>query len=63
MADILEDPADFENLHENLLVGPAKERMETFITRFRWDQAKFPLRQPLPNVVEGISKVGIFLPS
>lgn len=31
--------------------------MESFLTRFQWDSAKFPLRQPLPNIVEGISKV------
>jgi hypothetical protein len=31
--------------------------METFLTRFQWDSAKFPLRQPLPNIVDGISKV------
>ena len=33
--------------------------METFLTRFSWDSAKFPLRQPLPNIVEGISKVHV----
>ena len=31
--------------------------MEAFLTRFQWDSAKFPLRQPLPNIVDGISKV------
>ena len=31
--------------------------MEQFLTRFQWDSAKFPLRQPLPNIVDGISKV------
>ena len=31
--------------------------METFLNRFQWDSAKFPLRQPLPNIVDGISKV------
>ena len=25
--------------------------------RFSWDQAKFPLRQPLPGLVENISKM------
>ncbi|XP_064384156.1 V-type proton ATPase subunit C 1-A-like [Halichondria panicea] len=56
MGDILE-PEDKEKLQENLLVGPAKVPMETFLTRFQWDSAKFPLRQPLPNIVEGISKL------
>lgn len=56
MADIL-DPEDKDKLHENLLVGPNKIPMETFLIRFQWDGAKFPLRQPLPNIVEGISKV------
>ena len=31
--------------------------MEAFLTRFQWDSAKFPLRQPLPNIIDGISKV------
>ena len=57
MADILDDPDASERLYENLLVGQDKEQMDTFITRFHWDQAKFPLRQPIPNIVEGISKV------
>ena len=33
--------------------------MEAFLTRFQWDSAKFPLRQPLPNIVDGISKVHV----
>ena len=56
MADILGDEVK-ERLAENLLVGPNKLPMENFLTRFTWDGAKFPLRQPLPNIVEGISKV------
>ena len=58
MADIL-DPEDKDKLHENLLVGPNKIPMETFLIRFQWDGAKFPLRQPIPNIVEGISKVHV----
>ena len=58
MADIL-DPEDKDKLHENLLVGPNKVPMETFLIRFQWDGAKFPLRQPIPNIVEGISKVHV----
>lgn len=56
MSDILGDEVK-ERLAENLLVGPNKLPMENFLTRFAWDGAKFPLRQPLPNIVEGISKV------
>lgn len=56
MADILGDEVK-ERLAENLLVGPNKLHMENFLTRFQWDAAKFPLRQPLPNIVDGISKV------
>lgn len=56
MSDILGDEVK-ERLAENLLVGPNKLPMENFLTRFMWDGAKFPLRQPLPNIVEGISKV------
>ena len=57
MADLLGDEVK-ERLAENLLVGPNKLHMENFLTRFQWDGAKFPLRQPLPNIVDGISKVG-----
>ena len=31
--------------------------MESYVSRFQWDIAKFPLRQPLPGIVDGISKV------
>jgi V-type H+-transporting ATPase subunit C len=56
MADILGDEVK-ERLAENLLVGPNKLPMENFLTRFTWDGAKFPLRQPLLNIVEGVSKL------
>ena len=55
MSDIL-DREDRERLHENLLVGPSKQPMETYVSRFQWDMAKYPLRQSLPNLVETISK-------
>ena len=61
MADILGDEVK-ERLAENLLVGPSKLPMENFLTRFTWDGAKFPLRQPLPNIVDGISKVSPLSP-
>ena len=60
MADIL-DKEDKDRLTENLLVGPNKLPMENFLTRFQWDGAKFPLRQPLPNIVDGISKVCVVI--
>jgi V-type H+-transporting ATPase subunit C len=56
MAEILGDEVK-ERLADNLLVGPSKLPMENFLTRFSWDGAKFPLRQPLPNIVDGISKL------
>ena len=56
MSDIL-DREDRDHLHENLLVGPSKQPMETYVSRFQWDLAKFPLRQPLPNLVDNISKM------
>jgi V-type H+-transporting ATPase subunit C len=56
MYDII-DVADRPNLHENLLVGPGKLPMESYVSRFTWDQAKFPLRQTLPILVENISKM------
>ena len=51
------DQEDRDRLHENLLVGPSKQPMETYVSRFQWDLAKFPLRQPLPNLVDNISKM------
>ena len=60
MADIL-DPEDRDKLYDNLLVGQAKVPMDTFLVRFQWDGAKFPLRQPLPNIVDVISKVGFVM--
>lgn len=62
MADILGGEVK-ERLAENLLVGPSKLPMENFLTRFQWDGAKFPLRQPLPNIVDGISKVSALVDS
>ena len=55
MSDIL-DPDDRVRLYENLLVGPSKQPMETYVSRFQWDIAKYPLRQSLPNLVDTISK-------
>lgn len=56
VADILE-PEDKAMLYENLLVGQNKHTMENYVARFQWDIAKFPLRQPLPGIVDGISKM------
>lgn len=31
----------------------------TYITRFQWDMAKYPIKQSLKNISEIISKVGL----
>ena len=35
-----------------ILVDPA-----TYMTKFQWDSAKYPIKQPLRNLAEIISKV------
>ncbi|KAG8200767.1 hypothetical protein JTE90_006350 [Oedothorax gibbosus] len=52
MEEILEDQKDM--LHENLLVNNVD--IQTYMTKFQWDMAKYPSRQPLPNIQEIINK-------
>ncbi|XP_065901626.1 V-type proton ATPase subunit C 1-B-like [Dysidea avara] len=58
IADIL-GPEDLPRLHENLLVGPGNNKvsMEAYLTKFQWENARFPPRQPLPSIVDLISKL------
>ena len=41
MSDIL-DREDRERLHENLLVGPSKQPMETYVSRFQLGHGQVP---------------------
>ncbi|TSK28194.1 V-type proton ATPase subunit C 1-A [Bagarius yarrelli] len=52
MADILEDSRD--KVLENLLANGVD--LVTYLTRFQWDLAKYPIKQSLKNISEIISK-------
>ncbi|XP_072768692.1 V-type proton ATPase subunit C 1-A isoform X1 [Nerophis lumbriciformis] len=52
MADVLEDSRD--KVQENLLANGLD--LVTYITRFQWDMAKYPIKQSLKNISEIISK-------
>uniref|UniRef100_A0A8C6TY52 V-type proton ATPase subunit C n=1 Tax=Neogobius melanostomus TaxID=47308 RepID=A0A8C6TY52_9GOBI len=61
MADVLEDSRD--KVQENLLAngGSIIKCIEsfdlvTYITRFQWDMAKYPIKQSLKNISEIVSK-------
>ncbi|KAL0984928.1 hypothetical protein UPYG_G00150580 [Umbra pygmaea] len=52
MADVLEDSRD--KVQENLLANGVD--LVTYMTRFQWDMAKYPIKQSLKNISEIISK-------
>ncbi|XP_051520462.1 V-type proton ATPase subunit C 1-A-like isoform X2 [Myxocyprinus asiaticus] len=52
MADVLEDTRD--KVQENLLANGVD--LVTYITRFQWDMAKYPIKQSLKNISGIISK-------
>ncbi|XP_070564896.1 V-type proton ATPase subunit C 1-B-like [Ptychodera flava] len=52
LGDVLEDQRD--KLAENLLANGVD--LNTYLTRFQWDMAKYPIKQPLKNIAEIISK-------
>uniref|UniRef100_H2T8X0 V-type proton ATPase subunit C n=1 Tax=Takifugu rubripes TaxID=31033 RepID=H2T8X0_TAKRU len=63
MADVLEDSRD--KVQENLLANGGYQYhsslclpidLVTYITRFQWDMAKYPIKQSLKNISEIISK-------
>uniref|UniRef100_A0A3Q1JRN0 V-type proton ATPase subunit C n=1 Tax=Anabas testudineus TaxID=64144 RepID=A0A3Q1JRN0_ANATE len=59
MADVLEDSRD--KVQENLLANGGTLMciyfdLVTYITRFQWDMAKYPIKQSLKNISEIISK-------
>ncbi|XP_067137896.1 V-type proton ATPase subunit C 1-B isoform X2 [Centruroides vittatus] len=52
LGDVLEDKKD--KLAENLLINNAP--LAEYLTRFKWIEAKYPTKQPLPSITEIISK-------
>ncbi|KAA0710491.1 V-type proton ATPase subunit C 1-B [Triplophysa tibetana] len=52
MADVLEDSRD--KVQENLLANGVD--LITYIIRFQWDMAKYPIKQSLKNISDIISK-------
>ncbi|XP_026113301.1 V-type proton ATPase subunit C 1-A [Carassius auratus] len=52
MADVLEDSRD--KVQENLLANGVD--LVTYVTRFHWDMAKYPIKQSLKNISEILSK-------
>ncbi|XP_060574409.1 V-type proton ATPase subunit C 1-A-like [Ruditapes philippinarum] len=52
LGEVLDDQRD--KLHENLLANGVD--LNTYLTRFQWDLAKYPIKQSLRNITEIISK-------
>lgn len=52
LGEVLEDQRD--KLHENLLANNLD--LPSYITRFTWDMAKYPIKQSLRNIADIISK-------
>jgi len=52
LADVLEDQR--EKLLENLQANGMD--LATYLTRFQWDMAKYPIKQSLRSLVDTISK-------
>ncbi|XP_066170897.1 V-type proton ATPase subunit C 2 isoform X1 [Sylvia atricapilla] len=62
IGEVLEDSKD--KVQENLLAnGGLKDKMKclqidliSYLTRFEWDMAKYPIKQPLKNISEALAK-------
>ncbi|XP_014212508.1 V-type proton ATPase subunit C [Copidosoma floridanum] len=52
LGEVLEDQRD--KLHENLMANNSD--LPTYITRFQWDMAKYPIKQSLRNIADIINK-------
>lgn len=52
LGEVLEDQRD--KLHENLMANNTD--LPTYLTRFQWDIAKYPIKQSLRNIADIISK-------
>ena len=53
LSDVLEDQR--EKLVENLCANG--QDLATYLTRFHWDMAKYPIKQSLKNLTDIISKL------
>jgi len=53
LGEVLDDQRD--KLQENLLVNGDMD-MNTYLTRFQWDLAKYPIKQSLKNITDIIGK-------
>ncbi|KAJ8708573.1 hypothetical protein PYW08_009955 [Mythimna loreyi] len=52
LGEVLEDQRD--KLHENLMANNSD--LPSYLTRFAWDMAKYPIKQSLRNIADIISK-------
>ncbi|XP_078503928.1 V-type proton ATPase subunit C 2 [Lissotriton helveticus] len=52
IGDVMEDSKD--KVQENLLANGVD--LITYLTRFEWDMAKYPIKQPLKTITESLSK-------
>lgn len=52
LGEVLEDQRD--KLHENLMANNSD--LPSYVTRFQWDMAKYPIKQSLRNIADIISK-------
>ncbi|KAJ1149850.1 hypothetical protein NDU88_002650 [Pleurodeles waltl] len=52
IGDVMEDSKD--KVQENLLANGVD--LMTYLTRFEWDMAKYPIKQPLKTITESLSK-------
>ena len=57
LGDVLEDQR--ERLLENLVANGMD--LATYLTRFQWDMAKYPIRQSLKNLTDIIGKNFFFI--
>jgi V-type H+-transporting ATPase subunit C len=51
------DVDDRPNLHDNLVIGQHKLPTDVYVSRFQWDMARYPNKQPVPNIVDMIAKI------
>ncbi|XP_069462073.1 V-type proton ATPase subunit C 2 [Ambystoma mexicanum] len=52
IGEVMEDSKD--KVHENLLANGVD--IVTYLTRFEWDMAKYPVKQPLKTISESLAK-------
>ncbi|NWZ82094.1 VATC2 ATPase, partial [Poecile atricapillus] len=54
IGEVMEDSKD--KVQENLLANGARFDLISYLTRFEWDMAKYPIKQPLKNISEALTK-------